>query len=85
MVHGADLRDRHVGFVHNDQKIIREEVHQGVGCRPRLKRRQLSGIVLDPAAEARFPQHLDVKIRPLRDPLRFDQLIFRFEKVHAVF
>ena len=73
--HAADLRDRHMGLVHDDQKIIREKVQQRHG---RLSRRgavQVAGIVLDPGAEARFPQHLDVKIRPFRDPLRLDQLI----------
>ena len=77
--HAADLRDRHMGLIHDDQEIIREEIQQRHG---RLSRRgsvQMPGIVFNAGTEARLPQHLNVKIRPLRNPLSLQQLVLALE------
>src|SRR5579883_1940457 len=39
----------------------------------------MTRIVLDPSANAGFPQHLQIKHRPLADPLRFEKLTLAFE------
>lgn len=39
----------------------------------------MSGIILDAGTESGLPEHLDIEIRPLRDPLCLDQLVFAFE------
>ena len=83
-IHAADLRNRHMRLVHDDQKIIREKVQQRHGRRSRRKSVQMSGIILDAGTESGLPEHLDIKIRPLRDPLCLDQLVFALEKLHPL-
>ena len=45
------------------------------GC-PGRQSGQMSGIVLDAGTESGLPEHLDIKIRPLCDPLCLQQLVF---------
>ena len=70
-----------MGLVHDDQKIVREEVHQGQRGLPRLAKIQMSGIVLNAAAKSRFAHHLDVKIGALRDSLGLDQLVLGLKEL----
>ena len=71
-------------LVHDDQKIIRKKVQQRHGRCPRRESVQMSGIILDAGTESGLPEHLDIEIRPLRDPLCLDQLVFAFEKLHPL-
>ena len=50
-----------------------------MGGAPGRQSVQMSGIILDAGTESGLPQHLDIKIRPLRDPLCLDQLVFALE------
>ena len=70
-----------MGLVHDDQKVVREEVHQCQRGFPRLAKIQMSGIVLDPAAESRLAHHLDVEVGPLRDPLGLNELVPGLEEL----
>ena len=81
VIHGADLGNGHMGLVHDDQKIVREEVHQGQRGLPRLAKVQMPGIVLNSAAKARLAHHLDVKIGALRDSLGLDQLVLGLKEL----
>ena len=70
-IHAADLRNRHMRLVHDDQKIIRKIIKQ---CKRRLTRFSSAhhgGIVLYSLAETGFLKHLDIIHRALFDPLRF--------------
>src|SRR5580700_876529 len=71
VIHGADLRDRLVRFVNNEQKIRWDVVEQ----RRRGLSRQASGhmarIIFDAVAIANRAHHFDVEESALRDALRF--------------
>ena len=81
-IHTADLWDRHMGLVHDDQEIIRKKVQQRHGRCSRRKSVQMSGIVLDTGTETGLPEHLNIEIRPFRNPLGLDQLVFALEKLY---
>ena len=42
----------------------------------------MSGIVLDTGTETGLPEHLNIEIRPFRNPLGLDQLVFALEKLY---
>ncbi|MNI39796.1 hypothetical protein D3C73_939860 [compost metagenome] len=74
VIHCPDLRQSDMGFIDDDQHVIREVIHQGIrGC-PRFPEGQRSGIVLDPGAEADLLHHLDIITCPLLQPLSLKQL-----------
>ena len=54
---------------------------RGSGRQPR----QMSGIILNPRAESRLPEHLNIEVCPLCDPLGFQKLILAFEVFHSLF
>ena len=84
MVHPSDLRDRLVGLIDHHDKIIREVIDQRVRRLPRRKPCQMPGIVLDPGTESRLFEHFYIKVRPLRDALRFQELVLTLEFLHAL-
>ena len=53
-----------------------------MGRSPGRQSRQMPGIVLDPGAETGLPQHFNVIIGPLGDPLRFQQLVLALKIPH---
>ena len=75
--HSADLRQRHVRLVHDDEKILREIIEQA--RRPLALRApgQVARVVLDSRAGADLEHHLDVEVRARLEPLRFEQLARR--------
>ena len=77
--HAADLRERDVRFVDEDDEILREKVDQAP--RPLFRRApaQVHGIIFDAEAEAGFAQHFDVVFRAHADALRFEELAFALE------
>ena len=73
-IHAADLRHADVAFVGKDDGVVGDELEQR---RRRLARRtpgQVAAVVLDAVADARGLEHLDVEVRPLFQPLGFQQL-----------
>jgi hypothetical protein len=52
LVHAADLRDRDVGFVGEDDGVVGNEFEQRGGRLARGAARQVARIVLDPVADA---------------------------------
>ena len=73
-VHAADLGNGHMGFVSENNGIVGDELEQRRRRLPRCAPRQIARIILDPVADARGLQHLDIEIRPLLQPLRLQQL-----------
>ena len=83
-VHSPDLRNRHMGLVYNNKEVILKVIHQG---KRRLTFRhavEVAGIVLNTGAEPGLPQHLDIKIRPLRDALRLQKLVLSLKIFHPL-
>ena len=83
-VHAADLRDRDVGFVGEDDGIVGDEFEQ--------RGRRLAGgaagevarIVLDPVADAGGFQHFEIEIGALFQPLRLQQFALVDQLVEAL-
>ena len=74
-VHAADLRNRHVALVDEQQRVVRQVVEQArrrlAGAAPR----QIARVVLDAVAVADLEDHLQVEARALLEPLRLDELV----------
>ena len=84
-IHPPHLRQRNMRLVDNDEKIIRKVINQSVRRFPRFASCQMSGIILNPGAEAGLPHHLHIKICPLGDTLGLQQLILAFKISHLLF
>ncbi len=74
LVHAADLRDRLVRLVREDDEVGREVVQQRVRRRPRRAPVEDPRVVLDPVAEAELAHHLEVVLRALTDPVGLEHL-----------
>ena len=72
-VHPADLRDGDVRLVDDDDRVLREVVHQRRRILARLPPGQMARVVLDAVAVADLPQHLHVEQRPLLEPLGLEE------------
>ena len=83
-IHSSHLRNRNVGLVHNHQKIIPEEINQGIRCLARLQSRQMAGIIFNSGTETGLFEHLHIKIRPLCNTLRLQQLIILLKPGHPL-
>ena len=85
VVHGSELGYRHMRFVHDDEKIIREIVDQRIRGIARFSTGQMSRIVLYSGTESCFKKHLEVESRPLIYTLRLYELILALEELHLLF
>ena len=74
LVHAADLRDRLVRLVDEDDEVVGEVVDQGVRRRARRAVVEDPRVVLDPRAEAELLEHLDVVLGALPQPMRLELL-----------
>ena len=82
VIHGAKLRQCHMGLIYDDQEFIREIIQQCLGRRPRRPAVHMPRVILDAGAEAGLSEHLNVIVGALRDPLRFKQLVLCAEAFH---
>jgi hypothetical protein len=62
-------------FVHHEQEVRREVVHQRPRGRPGRPLLQVARVVLDPGAVANLADHLQVVLCALLKPLRLQQLV----------
>ena len=83
-VHAADLRRGHVRLVEDDQRVLREVVHQGRRVLSRLAPGEVPRVVLDPVAVAELAQHLHVEERALLEALRLQQPAARLEEAEPL-
>ena len=83
-IHSPHLGNRNMGLIHNNEKIVREEIHQGHRRCPFRHKVQMSGVVLNTGTEAGLPHHFDVEISPLRDTLCLNELVLPFEKADSL-
>ncbi len=73
LVHAADLRDRDVALVGEDQRVVGQVFEQRRRRLAGLAAREIARIVLDALAHARGLQHLEVEIGALFEPLRLEE------------
>ena len=74
VVHPAHLRDRLVGLVHHDQRVLRQVVEQRRRRLARLASGEVARVVLDAVAVAGLAQHLEVEHGALVEALGLEQL-----------
>ena len=84
VVHGPDLRQRHMALVHKQQEIIRKEVQQGHRGAARRTVGDDPGIVLNTGAIPQLPHHFHVVFRPLADALGLHQHLIVIEIFYLV-
>ena len=73
-VHAADLRQRDVRFIDDEQEVLGEEVDERVRRLARLAAGEPAGVVLDAGAVADFAEHVEVVAAARAEPLGFEQL-----------
>ena len=76
LVHPADLRNRLMRLVDEDDEVGREVVDQRVRRRAGRPPVEDPRVVLDPVAEAELDHHLDVVLGPLTDPVCLEHAVF---------
>ena len=81
VVHAAHLRQRHMRFVHDEQVILWEEVHERIGRFARRASVEIARIVFNAGAGTDLLQHLDVVGCALQNAFRLQQLALRAESL----
>ena len=74
-IHPANLRDRGVRLIDDNQKIFREKVDDGVRLGAGSAPRQMSGVIFDAVAEPHFLQHFQVVFGAHPQALRFQKFV----------
>ena len=72
--HPADLRQRDVRLVDDDEEVLREVVEEAGRPLARFAPGEMPRVVLDAGAGADLEHHLDVEVRARLEPLRLEQL-----------
>ena len=72
VVHAAHLRQRHVRFVYEKERVLREEVEQRARRVASLASVEIARIVLDARAVADLEQHFKVVLRAHTQPFFFE-------------
>ena len=75
-IHAAELRHRHVAFVDDQQRVLRQVFEQRRRRIARIAAGQVARVVLDALAGAGRLHHFDVERRALLQPFDFQQLAF---------
>ncbi len=75
LVHGADLGNGHVRFIHHQQGIGRQVIKQCRRCLTWAATREIARVVLDAVAIAQFQHHFDVVPGALFQALCFHQAV----------
>jgi hypothetical protein len=78
-IHCPDLRNGLMAFIHNQQIIIGEIVHQTVGAFAGLSGTQVSRIILNSGAVPDLLHHLDIKKSTLFQSFGFEEFFFLFQ------
>ena len=82
-IHTADLGDRDVGFVREDDGVVGDEFEQGRGWFARCAACEVARVVFDAVAHPRRLEHFEIEVGALFEPLRFEQFAFVHELVEA--
>ena len=84
LIHGTNLRNRHVRLVNNQQEIIREIIQQTVRGATGGTTVNMARVVLNAIAEAHLLHHFQVVGGAHTQTLRLQQLALRFESLQAL-
>ena len=79
VIHGADLGQRHMALIHQQQKIVGEEVKERHGGRAHRSVADDAGVVLNARAIAQGLHHLHVIFRALTEALCLHQHVVLFK------
>ena len=71
LVHAADLRNAHMGFIDNAEEIFGKVIDERLGRRAGITSGEVTDVVFDSCGVTRFFQHFYVVLRSLTDALRF--------------
>ena len=82
-IHAADLRDRHMALVGEDERVVGQIFEQGRRRLAGPAAGQIARIVLDAGAGAGRLQHFQIEQGALLEPLRLEQAPLRMELVQA--
>ena len=80
----VQLRHGHVALVDDAEVVLREEVEQRERRLPRGPAVEVPAVVLDPRADARLGQHLEVVLGADPEALRLEQLALLLELLEAL-
>ena len=83
-VHAADLRDRDVAFVGEDDRVIRDEFKQRGRGFAGLAPGEVARVVFDAVAVSGGLEHFEVEVGALLKALGFQQLAFVHQLAQAV-
>ena len=84
-IHAADLRDRDMALVGEDERVVGQIFEQGRRRLAGPAAGQIARIILDAGAGAGRLQHFEIEQRALLEPLRLEQAALRMELVQAQF
>ena len=82
--HAPGLGHGHVQLVHEHEVVVREVVQQRPRGLPRGPAGEVPGVVLDPQADPRLPQHLQVEAGALLQALRLQELVALLHPLQAL-
>ncbi len=85
VIHGPDLWQGNVAFVHKEQEIVGEEVQQGHWRGALGTVGDYAGIVLNAGAVAQFCHHFHIVLGPLTDTLCLHKLLVVGKRLHLLF
>ena len=83
-IHTANLRNRDVRLVHDNQKIIREIFENRMRGTAEIMPCHVHGIILNAGADTGLAQHLNIKVGTFADSLCFNQLVLTLEIFHLL-
>ena len=84
LIHGANLRDRHVRLINNQQEVIREIIQQTVRGAAGGTTINMARVVLNAIAEAHLLHHFQVVGGAHTQTLRLQQLALGLEGLQAL-
>ncbi|MNZ95135.1 hypothetical protein D3C78_1142680 [compost metagenome] len=85
VIHRANLWKSNMGFVDNDQHIIRKIIHQRIRCSSPFTEGQRAGVILNPRTKADLLHHFDIISSPLLKALCLKKLSLCSEYFESFF
>ena len=79
-----DLRQCHVGLVDHDEEVLGEIIEECIWRIPCVPVRKVARVVLNAGAVAHLLHHLEVVVRTLFEPLRFEEFARALEFIQAL-
>src|SRR3989304_2064575 len=78
-MHPSELGDGDMAFINDEEKVLRKIIEEGRGWFSGHPPAQVPRVVFYPMAVSDLLDHLQIKISPLLNPLRLDQIVLAFK------